>query len=94
MKDGGAATFLVPRRIGNYELSKDWKDYESKVPHKNERIWFVANTRRDSYSNQFLGKNSIGPFAKEVGEFLEGERRSVHRSAYRRTSATILADLE
>ena len=56
--------------IGDYQVGLDWKEYTSKVPHKNGRIWFTPNRFRDAYSDQYVGKNTIGPYASEIAEFL------------------------
>ncbi len=93
-KNGGQASFLIPRKIGEYEVGPDWKSYVDKVPHKKDRIWFTPNRARDSYTDQYVGRNSIGGYAAEIAEFLEKENSSEFTGhAFRRTSATILADL-
>lgn len=93
-KNGGQSSFLIPRKIGDYEVGPDWKTYVDKVPHKKSRIWFTPNRVRDAYSDQFVGRNSIGGYASEIAEFLQKENASEFTGhAFRRTSATILADL-
>lgn len=92
-KKGGEASFLIPKKIGDYEVGLDWKEYQMRVPHKDGRIWFTPHRTRDTYTDQYVGKNQIGTYAFEIATYLgrqDADKFTGH--TFRRTSATILAD--